>query len=115
MDVDFEAHPAFERDGFDIGTRCQVSFADAALGVKHTVMLPNEKPVEVEWPEGTQPGTVLTVKGQGLPRQGVHWVKPQLAVQVAFMEWTSHGKLRHPRLLGLRQDKAASDVRRDVF
>jgi DNA ligase D-like protein (predicted ligase) len=53
-------------------------------------------------------------KGTGLPRKGVHWVKPELVVQVAFMEWTSHGKLRHPRLLGLRSDKAASEVTRDV-
>ena len=56
----------------------------------------------------------LFSKGQGLPRKGVHWVEPQLVVQVAFMEWTSHGKLRHPRLLGLRADKAAGDVKRDA-
>jgi ATP-dependent DNA ligase len=29
------------------------------------------------------------------------------------MEWTSHGKLRHPRLLGLREDKPAREVRRE--
>jgi ATP-dependent DNA ligase len=53
-------------------------------------------------------------KGAGLPRKGVHWAKPELVVQVAFMEWTAHGKLRHPRLLGLRLDKPARDVTRDV-
>lgn len=52
-------------------------------------------------------------RGAGLPRKDVHWVKPELVVQVAFMEWTSNGKLRHPRLLGLRTDKAARDVTRD--
>jgi len=40
-------------------------------------------------------------KGSGLPRLRVHWVRPELVVEVAFMEWTSHGKLRHPRLVGL--------------
>jgi ATP-dependent DNA ligase len=30
------------------------------------------------------------------------------------MEWTAHGKLRHPRLLGLRLDKPAREVTRDV-
>jgi ATP-dependent DNA ligase len=40
-------------------------------------------------------------------------VKPEVVVQVAFMEWTSHGKLRHPRLLGLRKDKAAAEVTRE--
>jgi bifunctional non-homologous end joining protein LigD len=52
-------------------------------------------------------------KGTGLPRIRAHWVKPELVVQVAFTEWTVHGKLRHPRLLGLRADKAAKDVIRE--
>jgi bifunctional non-homologous end joining protein LigD len=29
------------------------------------------------------------------------------------MEWTSHDKLRHPRLVGLREDKAAREVVRE--
>ena len=43
-------------------------------------------------------------KATGLPRLGVHWVRPEIAVQVAFIEWTSHRKLRHPRLLAVGQD-----------
>jgi bifunctional non-homologous end joining protein LigD len=41
-------------------------------------------------------------KGSGLPRIRAHWVRPQVVVRVAFVEWTVHGKLRHPRLLGVR-------------
>ena len=52
-------------------------------------------------------------KGTGLPRIRAHWVEPQVVVQVAFTEWTVHGKLRHPRLLGLRIDKHARDVVRE--
>jgi len=52
-------------------------------------------------------------KGTGLPKKGAHWTRPQIVVQVAFIEWTGHGKLRHPRLLGLRPDKAARDVVRE--
>jgi bifunctional non-homologous end joining protein LigD len=52
-------------------------------------------------------------KGRGLPRKGAHWVRPQIVVQVAFTEWTVHGKLRHPRLVGVRQDKTAADVTRE--
>jgi ATP-dependent DNA ligase len=37
-------------------------------------------------------------KGKGLPRHG-HWVRPEIVVQVGFIEWTIHGKLRHPRLV----------------
>jgi bifunctional non-homologous end joining protein LigD len=52
-------------------------------------------------------------RGTGLPRLRAHWVKPRIVVQVAFTEWTVHGKLRHPRLLGLRIDKAAREVVRE--
>jgi ATP-dependent DNA ligase len=51
--------------------------------------------------------------GDNLPRDG-RWVKPEVVVQVAFMEWTGHGKMRHPRLLGLRPDKTAREVVRET-
>jgi bifunctional non-homologous end joining protein LigD len=41
-------------------------------------------------------------RGVGFPRKGGHWVRPEIAVEVAFIEWTVHGKLRHPRLLAVR-------------
>jgi bifunctional non-homologous end joining protein LigD len=49
----------------------------------------------------------------GLPRLRAHWVRPELVVQVGFIEWTVHGKLRHPRLLGVRTDKNAREVVRE--
>jgi ATP-dependent DNA ligase len=42
-----------------------------------------------------------------------HWARPEIVVQVAFIEWTKHGKLRHPRLVGVRFDKAAPEVVRE--
>ena len=45
--------------------------------------------------------------------RGVTWVTPQLVAQVGFTEWTSAGRLRHPRFLGLRDDKAATEVVRE--
>jgi ATP-dependent DNA ligase len=41
-------------------------------------------------------------RAKGLPRVRTHWVRPEVVVQIAFIEWTAHGKLRHPRLLGVR-------------
>ena len=52
-------------------------------------------------------------KAKGLPRLRAHWVQPEIVVQVAFIEWTVHGKLRHPRLLGVRPDKEPRDVVRE--
>jgi bifunctional non-homologous end joining protein LigD len=53
-------------------------------------------------------------RAAGLPRLRVHWVRPEVVVQVAFMEWTPDLKMRHPRLVGLRADKAARDVVREI-
>ena len=58
------------------------------------------------------PKTPFT-KAVGLPRLRAHWVKPKLVVQVGFIQWTNHNKLRHPRLLGIRKDKSAKEVVRE--
>lgn len=42
------------------------------------------------------------------------WVRPELVAEIGFTEWTGAGRLRHPRFLGLRQDKPAGDVIREV-
>jgi DNA ligase D-like protein (predicted ligase) len=42
------------------------------------------------------------------------WVRPDLVAEIGFTEWTSAGKLRHPRFLGLRRDKPAEEVTREV-
>ena len=55
------------------------------------------------------PGSPFT-KATGLPRLRMHWVRPEIVVQVAFIEWTVHGKLRHPRLLGVRSNNDVNDI-----
>jgi bifunctional non-homologous end joining protein LigD len=42
-----------------------------------------------------------------------HWVRPELVAQIGFSEWTTDGRLRHPRFIGLREDKAATEVIRE--
>jgi bifunctional non-homologous end joining protein LigD len=44
---------------------------------------------------------------------GTHWTRPELVAQIGFAEWTSDGRLRQPRFLGLRDDKLAADVVRE--
>jgi ATP-dependent DNA ligase len=50
----------------------------------------------------------------GIPAGTVQWVTPKLVAQIGFGEWTEAGLLRHPRFLGLREDKAAKEVRREA-
>ena len=45
--------------------------------------------------------------------RGATWAQPLLVAQVGFTEWTRDGRLRHPRFLGLRDDKAAAEVVRE--
>jgi bifunctional non-homologous end joining protein LigD len=47
------------------------------------------------------------------PSADVQWVTPKLVAEIGFSEWTSAGLLRHPRFLGLRDDKSAREVRRE--
>jgi bifunctional non-homologous end joining protein LigD len=47
-----------------------------------------------------------------IPRS-TRWVEPELVGQIAFTEWTRDGRLRHPRFLGLRDDKHAREVVRE--
>jgi bifunctional non-homologous end joining protein LigD len=58
--------------------------------------------------------TAPFTKSTGLPRLRAHWARPEIVVQVAFIEWTVHGKLRHPRLIGVRFDKDPRDVTREI-
>ncbi|PWI42741.1 non-homologous end-joining DNA ligase [Streptomyces sp. ICBB 8177] len=51
--------------------------------------------------------------GEPVRESGAHWIEPQLVAQVAFAEWTRDGKLRHPRFLGLRDDKRPEEVVRE--
>jgi ATP-dependent DNA ligase len=63
--------------------------------------------------EKTERPTPPFTRGSGLPRVRAHWVRPHVVVQVSFIEWTPHGKLRHPRLIGMRFDKNPREVTRE--
>jgi bifunctional non-homologous end joining protein LigD len=56
--------------------------------------------------------------GESLPAEELEkciWLKPKFIVQVRFTEWTSGGHLRHPKFVGLREDKNAKQVVREVY
>jgi bifunctional non-homologous end joining protein LigD len=46
-------------------------------------------------------------------KSDVIWVEPALVVQVEYAEWTHDGRLRAPSYKGMREDKAADEVRRE--
>ena len=54
----------------------------------------------------------VAVRAGPSPAGEVQWVTPKLVVEVGFGEWTPAGLLRHPRYLGIRDDKTAAEVRK---
>ena len=53
------------------------------------------------------------VDARPVPR-AAHWTLPELVAQIGFAEWTTDGRLRQPRLLGLRDDKRPAEVLREL-
>ena len=53
-------------------------------------------------------------KGGPRDSKSIHWVSPKQIVEVAFSEWTPEKRMRHPKIIGLRSDKRAQEVVREV-
>jgi bifunctional non-homologous end joining protein LigD len=56
----------------------------------------------------------FTPRPAGWLGKHAHWVTPKLVAEVEFTEWTADGKIRHPSFQGLRRDKRATSVVREV-
>lgn len=55
----------------------------------------------------------LLLSGE-MPEKSIAWVRPQLVIEVRYAGWSGAGRLRHAVYLGLREDKAAAEIVRDV-
>ena len=60
-----------------------------------------------------RPTSALATPPRGAAVRDAHWVEPRLVAEVAFTEWTTDGKIRHPSFQGLREDKDPRAVRRE--
>lgn len=92
----------YHEDGrLRFGGKVGTGFGERELAMLTGRLAPLERP------------TPPVAETKGLPRTGVHWVRPELVAQVGFGEWTPDGKLRHPRYLGLRDDKRPEQIVRE--
>jgi bifunctional non-homologous end joining protein LigD len=64
-------------------------------------------PLSVPPPRSTRFGSPLLLSR-------VHWVEPKLVAEITYLTWTADGLLRHTVFVGLREDKPAADVRREL-
>jgi bifunctional non-homologous end joining protein LigD len=83
---------------------------DAELGRLWRRLQPlatDKMPLDVPPPRSTRFGSPLVLSR-------VHWVKPELVAEVKFLTWTDDNLLRQVVYEGLREDKPAKEVRREV-
>ncbi|MFZ0599873.1 MAG: hypothetical protein WAN05_00520 [Roseiarcus sp.] len=66
-----------------------------------------KSPLNVPPPRTTRFGSPLVLSR-------VHWVEPKLVAEITYLTWTADGLLRHTLYIGLREDKPATDVRREA-
>ena len=67
----------------------------------------DKMPLDVPPPRSTRFGSPLVLSR-------VHWVRPELVAEVKFLTWTEDNLLRQVVYEGLREDKPAAEVRREV-
>ena len=67
----------------------------------------SKMPLDAPPPRDSRFGSPLTLSR-------VHWVRPELVVEVKFLSWTEDNLLRQVVYVGLREDKPARDVRREA-
>jgi bifunctional non-homologous end joining protein LigD len=67
----------------------------------------DKMPFEVPPPRTSRFGSPLVLSR-------VHWVRPELVVEVKYLTWTDDNLLRQLVYEGLREDKPAAEVRRPV-
>ena len=90
-----------EGRGWEYVGRAGTGFDAQTLRALHEKMLPlitKAKPIAKKVPD----------------EANTTWVKPKLVAEVKFTEWTAAGEMRHPVYLGLRTDKKATDVTREL-
>ncbi len=79
--VTVRPHEIFERDGYDLYCDVPVTYAEATLGA--TIKVPTlEGTVEYDIPEGTQSGTMFTIRGKGIVRPNKSSSKGDLKFRV---------------------------------
>jgi ATP-dependent DNA ligase len=67
----------------------------------------SQMPFDVPPPRNSRFGSPLVLSR-------VHWVRPELVVEVKYLTWTGDNLLRQVVYEGLREDKPASEVRREM-
>ncbi|WP_343602358.1 molecular chaperone DnaJ [Mycobacterium sp.] len=112
VEVHEQPHDFFVRDGDDLHCTISVPMVDAALGTTVTVEAILDGLVEITVPPGTQPGSVVTMRGHGMPhlRSGVRG-DLHVHVEVVVPERLDHRDAELLRELKKRRTRDVAEVR----
>jgi bifunctional non-homologous end joining protein LigD len=104
----------YEKDKFLFAGKVGTGFNETSLRALHRelekIRVPNCPFVNLPEKKGDRYSPGLTASEM----RKCHWVQPKLVVQLRYTEWTRDAKLRHPVYLGLRHDKSAWEVVREI-
>lgn len=112
VEVHEQAHDVFVREGDHLHCTVSVPMVDAALGVTVTVDAILDGLSEITIPPGTQPGSVITLRGRGMPhlrsntRGDLH-----VHVEVVVPTRLDHQDIELLRELKGRRDREVAEVR----
>ncbi len=115
----------YERGKLRFAGKVGSGFTEKSLSMLHKKFRKEERAdcPFVDLPSKLATGRVRPTGGQGSEwMQGItpsmmkkmHWVNPKFVAEIKFAEWTRDGKLRQPVFLGIREDKLATEVRREA-
>jgi bifunctional non-homologous end joining protein LigD len=104
----------FEKGKFLFAGKVGTGFNEASLRALYReldkIRIPNCPFANLPEPKGSRYSPGLTASEM----RKCHWVQPKLVAQIRYTEWTRDTKLRHPVYLGLRHDKSAKEVVREL-
>ena len=112
VEVHEQPHDIFVRDGDDLHCTVAVPMVDAALGTSVTIDDILDGPAEFTIPAGTQPGTITTLRGHGMPhlRSGVRG-DLHAHVDVVVPQRLDHNDLELLRQLKKRRGRDVVEVK----
>jgi DNA ligase D-like protein (predicted ligase) len=87
-----------------VGTGMPVAELERLWGRLQPLVV-HKMPLAIPPPRSTRFGSPLVLSR-------VHWVRPEMVVEVTYAEWTPDGLLRHVVYMGEPHDKLATQVRR---
>ncbi|MDO8626762.1 MAG: molecular chaperone DnaJ [Candidatus Magasanikbacteria bacterium] len=102
--VHIRPHKNFTREGFDVHSHIEISFAEAVLGA-HVKIETIDGPAELKIPEGTEAGQVIRLKNKGVPELG----RPS-----ARGDHYVHVKLRVPKKLSKAARQALENIKNEL-